>query len=101
MNAGEVQALVGKPQAVSASGADGAEGATWHYLRRVDEVVRKVSLTTREVPAVNPLTGQSIIINEPVMSDEITTLYEDVDVQMAGERVVEISRRQRTERRIY
>jgi len=97
MSAEEVHALLGKPHAITPVRQD---GETWHYLRKVDEVVRRVSLTTREVPAVNPITGQSIIIQEPVMSDAFTTLYEDIDLLLAEGRIVEISRRQRIEEKI-
>ena len=100
MSAAEVRALVGKPHGIKADKADGTEAEIWLYQQILDKVVRQVHMSTRDVPAVNPITGQSIIIQEPVMSDEVTTLYQDIELQMADDHVMEISRRQRVERKI-
>lgn len=96
MGAAEVRARVGKPHAIKG----GTEGEIWLYQQLLDEVVRQVHMGTRDVPAINPITGQSIIIQEPVMNDEVTTLYHDIEILMIDGYVMEISRRQRVERKI-
>jgi hypothetical protein len=98
MTAEQVRALVGAPQAVRPDPAGGVGDEFWHYRHKRDEVVRQVSIGTRDVPAVNPITGQDIIIKEPIMGNEYTTLYLDFELLIIDGRLRSIDLRRHHER---
>ena len=98
MTTDQVRALVGAPHAVRPDPAGGAGDEFWHYRHKRDEVMRQVSISTRDVPAVNPLTGQDIIIKEPVMGNESTILYLDFELLIIDGRLRSIDLRRHLER---
>ncbi|MFZ5495641.1 MAG: hypothetical protein ACOZE5_09950 [Verrucomicrobiota bacterium] len=98
MTTDQVLALVGRPQAVRPDPAGGAGDEFWHYRYKRDEVMRQVSIGTRDVPAVNPLTGQDIVIKEPVMGNEYTVLYLDFELLIIDGRLRSIDLRRNLER---
>ena len=98
MTTDQVRALVGAPHAVRPDPAGGAGDEFWHYRHKRDEVMRQVSIGTRDVPAVNPLTGQDIIIKEPVMGNESTILYLDFELLIIDGRLRSIDLRRHLER---
>lgn len=99
MSAAEVRALVGEPREIKADPGEGSDAQLWRYQHKLDEVVRQVPIGTRELPAINPITGQPIVIVESVMTDEFSTIYQDIDLLMIGDRILDIRRSQRVDRR--
>lgn len=90
MTVDEVRTLVGAPRSIRPDPAGGAGDEFWHYRRKQDEMSRQVSTGTRDVPAVNPLTGEQIIIQEPVMGNESAILYLDVELKIINGRLMSI-----------
>jgi hypothetical protein len=100
MSADEVLALVGKPRSNKAYSIETAQGETWRYERKIDETVRQVPISSREVPRFNPFTLQTEMIPEPVMGEEYTVLFEDIELLLVDDHVVAISRWPRVEKHI-
>lgn len=98
MTADEVRALVGAPRSIRPDPAGGAGGELWHYRQKLDEMMRQVSVGTRDVPAVNPLTGENIVVKEPVMGNESAILYLDVELLITNGRLKSISVHRNLER---
>ena len=90
MTVDEVRTLVGAPRSIRPDPAGGAGDEFWHYRHKLDETSREVSIGTRDVPAVNPLTGEEIIIQEPVMAREFAILYLDVELKIIDGRLMAI-----------
>lgn len=101
MSADEVRNLVGRPHVVTPTQHGEVNAETWLYLRKLDEAVSPIPIGTREIPAINPITGQNIVIEEPILHDGFTTLYEDFSLLLVDGHVVAIKRRQRVEQEIH
>jgi len=97
MSAELVRQLVGKPLGIR---TDAGEGETWLYQRKLDETVRQVPISTRDVPAIDIITGQQITVKEAVMADEFTRLYQDIEIRMINDHVVSVSRTMRVEKNL-
>ena len=100
MTAAQVRALVGDPPVTKPFKSGGRDSEIWSYQYKVSETTRLVPIGTREVPTINPVTGQPGTSEESVMGHETTTLYQDINMLMIGGRIVEINRKPRMERNI-
>lgn len=98
MTADQVRAQVGAPRTIRPDPAGGLGDEFWHYRHKRDEMMRQVSIGTRDVPAVNPLTGEDIIIKEPVMGNESAILYLDVELRIIDGRLMSIHLHRNLER---
>jgi hypothetical protein len=100
MTAAEVRTLLGEPRDLNPYTVGGTNGETWIYERKIDETIRQVPISSRDVPRFNPFTLQTEIIQEPVMGEEFTTLFEHLELMLVGDRVIDISRWPRVEQHI-
>lgn len=79
LTSAQVRSLLGAPAAIKPLSANGARGETWSYTFSGVTGTRLVPIATQEVPATNPLTGQSINRLEPVYQNQdvqtVDTLY--------------------------
>lgn len=90
MTADQVRTMLGTPRTIRPDPAGAAGDEIWHYRQKRDEMTRQVSIGTRDVPAVNPLTGEDIIIKESVMGNESTILYLDAELKITDGRLMSI-----------
>lgn len=100
-SAAEIRAAIGDPAEIKpfVSTDTGLSAEVWIYRRNVRGEERQVPITTRPVPAVNPITGLPFTVNEPVYETQAATFVETVELLMAdGQLVQRKSSRQRESR---
>lgn len=78
MTADQVRAALGEPIQVRPMQSPGAE--IWVYRRTAARDVRMVPLKMQDIPYVDPLTGQQRTIQEPVYSQEVRTVEEELNL---------------------
>ena len=98
MSAAQVEALVGEPAEIKPFKAKGLACEIWVYRRKISETVQPLPIGTREVPATNPLTGQSITVTESIYENQFETVIETIELLMVEQRVIEWKRHRLTER---
>lgn len=101
LSAAELQSLVGGPRERRPDSSLGAEATVWCYEHQLGVTVRQVSIGTREIPAVNPITGQTITVLEPVLADEFSTVVQVIEVVLVDDHVQLVRRSQRVDRKIH
>ena len=69
----EVRTAVGAPDDTRPSGVDAAQADVWVYRRTRTNVVQK-TVGSQNVPYVDPFTGQTRMIPEPIYAMETTTI---------------------------
>jgi len=69
-----VRATFGEPLRIEATGLQ----ATWTYERGRSTSTTQIAASTKEVPYVDPITGELLKIIEPDQSLETTTLIEEL-----------------------
>jgi hypothetical protein len=89
MTAAQVRALVGEPVQIKPYKPGDPLGEIWVYQRKVGTHDRQVQIGSREVPATNPLTGQTIMINEPIYEAQVVTDLEIIELLMVESRLAE------------
>ncbi len=98
LSAGELKALLGEPKEVRPYVVEGVPSEIWIYERRIPGVTRQVPVRMQEVPYVDPITGDTRMIQEPVYENERTTIIETTDVLMFSGAVAEWKTKQVAER---
>jgi len=84
----QVRDLLGAPAATKPLTTGGVNGQIWSYPF-VSTDVRQVAVTTQELPAVNPLTGQNTTRTEPVYQNQTVETTDTLHLLMVEDRLVE------------
>ena len=100
MTAEQVRALVGKPEQIKPFKDGELHSEVWVYQRVISEEARMVAVTTQEIPVTNPLTGQTSLVAEPVMSHEFIKVSEITELLMIDGRLIEWKRKPQVDRTI-
>ncbi len=100
MTAAEVRAILGEPDGIKPFKSPDIGVYVWTYNRIVRGPERQVITGTREIPAVNPITGLPITQQEPIYAQEITYLHETIELLMQGDILLAWKRQVTEERRI-
>lgn len=101
-SAAEVRASVGEPIEVRPFPVSetGLAAEVWVYRRVIAGDERQVPVTTRAVPAVNPITGLPFTVNEPVYETQAATITETIELLMVDQRLVQRKSRRHGDSRI-
>jgi hypothetical protein len=89
MSADEVRALLGTPEHVQPYGSRGGNAKIWIYNLAVQRTFHQVSSGIREVPAFDPITGASIVVREPIMTNRRVKRYTTLELLMIDDRLME------------
>jgi hypothetical protein len=100
MTAAQVRACLGEPDEIKPLGGGELRSEVWVYRRFVSNVTRPVMVTTEEVPYINPITGQSTTIPEPVISHELISTSMLTELLMIEGRLFEWKHRPRSEQKM-
>jgi hypothetical protein len=73
----EVRALLGEPVQVRPVQSPAGKAERWVYRRRGGQVVNLQQTSTQDVPFVDPITGETRTMAEPVYSHVTTTVIEE------------------------
>ena len=84
MTRGEVRMLLGEPSGTRPSRTSTAEADVWVY-RHEERVVRQKATDLEAIPFVDPISGVMGSIQEPVYSQETTTLVHVLFVHWNGD----------------
>jgi hypothetical protein len=89
--AAEVKARVGEPAEIRPFPVTetGLAAEVWVYRRVVAREERQVPIRTRDVPAVNPITGLAFTVNEPVYETQSDAIIETVELLMVEQQLVQ------------
>lgn len=87
--ADKLLAAVGEPDERKPFRADEIAAEVWIYKRRIPGAVRQVPSSTRDVPYVDPLTGNMRMLQEPVYSNERTTFDETTELLLINGQLAE------------
>jgi hypothetical protein len=93
MKPDEVRALLGEPRDVSQRTGSAGPEETWSYRRRLREYTNQKVTGTSEFPYVDPITGQTRMILEPIYTLYTVTEYEELTLQWRNGELVEWSGR--------
>ncbi len=93
MTAGEVRAILGEPDEIKPFKSPDIGVNVWTYRRIVRGPERQVITGTRDIPAVNPITGLPITMQEPIYGQEVTFLHETIELLMQGDTLLEWKRK--------
>jgi hypothetical protein len=74
----EVRQALGNPVRVQPLKVPEGKAERWIYTRGKKTETRRVATGTMDLPYVDPITGQTRMIPEPVYSDEATTITEEL-----------------------
>jgi len=85
----QVRELLGAPARTKPVTGGGASSLIWSYPLRTVTDVKPVAVGTQEIPAVNPLTGQSTTRTEPVYENQTVEATEILHLLMVNDRLVE------------
>ncbi len=85
----QVSGMFGPPATTKPLAAGGVHGEIWSYPLRTTEEARSVPFSTQEIPATNPLTGQSITRTETVYQNETVNLIDTLHLLIVDGRLVE------------
>jgi len=99
MTATEVRAVLGNPDEIKPFKSPDIGVYVWTYRRVVRGPERQVITGTRDIPAINPITGQSITMQEPIYAQEITYFHETIDLLMQRDALLEWKRTAFAERK--
>ena len=86
MTADQVRVALGPPIDVRPMQYPGAE--IWVYRRMTARDVGMVPLKMEDIPYVDPATGQQRTIQEPVYSQEVRTVEEELQLLLYGGKLV-------------
>jgi hypothetical protein len=100
MTTEQVRNLLGQPAEIKPFKTGEIGAYVWTYRRSLNSGVRQVTTGMREVPYIDPLTGATRTMREPVYSNEIIVIHETVELLMFQDRLAEW-KRSRTNERIY
>lgn len=87
----QVRALLGPPAAIKEIKAAGVTGEAWSYPFRGTPEIRVVPVTTQDLPATNPVTGQAIHRTESVYQNQEVEMVDTLHLLMVGDRLIEWS----------
>ena len=87
----QVRELLGAPAETRPLTAGGTKSQIWSYPLRTIDDVRQVAVSTEEIPAINPLTGQSTTRTEPVFQNQTFKATDTLHLLMVGDQLVEWS----------
>ncbi|HVZ65515.1 MAG TPA: hypothetical protein VG936_13180 [Lacunisphaera sp.] len=82
----EMQAILGSPESTKRLPSG---GTVWTYRYRVATDVKAVPISTVEVPAINPITGQPITRTEQVYENHATDFDVFLHLLLVDDRLVE------------
>lgn len=85
----QVRELLGAPAETKPLIAGGTKSLIWSYPLRTINEVRLVAVATEEIPATNPLTGQSTTRTEPVYQNQSIDATDTLHLLMVGDRLIE------------
>ena len=88
MSSLDVLLQLGKPSRVKEREVDGALLEVWIYNITRHSHVDMRQTGTREVPYIDPITGQHRMVSEPELMPEITKFIETTEIFFDNERVV-------------
>lgn len=102
LSAADVKARVGEPTEVRPFPASetGLAAEVWIYRRVLGGDERQVPIATRDVPAVNPITGLPFTVNEPVYETQAAAVVETIELLMVDQRLVQRKSRRHGDSRI-
>jgi hypothetical protein len=94
----QVETLLGKPAEIRPfSVKDGdLQSEVWIYRVIVEEKEWQVPTGVREIPAVNPRTGQAIVIQEPIYETQQVRTTDIVELLMVEQQLLEWKTRRET-----
>jgi hypothetical protein len=92
MLSNEVRVVLGEPDEIKPFKTGEIGVYVWTYRRIVEGPVREVIAGTRDLPAINPITGQPTTIQDPIYKQEVTYLHETIELLMQGNTLVEWKR---------
>ena len=95
----EVKAVLGEPDEIKPFKSGEIGVYVWTYRRIVEGPVREVITGTRDVPAINPITGQPTTIQDPIYGQEVTYLHETIELLMREGTLLEWKRQAREQRK--
>jgi hypothetical protein len=98
MTTEQVRNLWGKPEEVRLLKAGAQSGEVWVYRRPVSETMEEVPVRMQEIPYVDPLTGQTKMIKEPVYEQQSVVLIETTELLMFEGRLINWKQSQKEER---
>lgn len=87
----QVRERLGPPAAIKEIKAAGVTGKAWSYPFRASPDVRMVPVATQELPATNPLTGQSITRTETVYQNQEFEIVDTLHLLIVDDRLIEWS----------
>jgi hypothetical protein len=93
MTAAQVRNLVGEPAEVRPFKAGGLKSNVWVYPGRVFEHMASVPIGTREVPQVDPMTGRSTTIKEPIYEYKAVKVSETIELLVIEDQLIEWGRK--------
>jgi hypothetical protein len=101
MTTEQVRNLWGKPEQIRPLKAGAQSGEVWVYRRPVSQTVQEVPMRMQEIPYVDPMTGQTKMIKEPVYEQQHIVLIETTELLMFEGRLINWKKSQKEERSYY
>ena len=94
----QVETLLGKPAEIRPFSVENGDlrSEVWIYRVIVEEKEWQVPTGIREIPAVNPRTGQSIVIQEPIYETQQVRTTDIVELPMVEQQLLEWKVRRET-----
>lgn len=85
----QVRALLGPPVATKPISAGGVNGETWSYSFHAGTETRLIPVTTQDVPAVDPLSGQATTRAEAVYQNQDVEMIDTLSLLLVDDRLIE------------
>lgn len=89
LSGAQVRALLGSPANVKPLPNRGVKAENWSYAFAGSIDTRLVPISTQEVPAINPLTGQAITRTEPVYQNQDLQTVDTLHLLLINDQLVE------------
>jgi hypothetical protein len=89
LSSAQVLELLGPPGNRKPFGATELQGEIWSYPFRGATDVRMVIIATQDVPAINPLTGQTTTRSEPVYQNQNVEVTDTLHLLLVDDRLIE------------
>ena len=89
LSAAEVRAALGVPASVKPIVVGEAKGENWSYPFTASVATHMVPVGTKDLPAVNPITGQSITRPEIIYQNQDTQIVDTLHLLLFDGRLIE------------
>lgn len=97
MSAEDVILLLGEPTAKRPMEPLDLNLEVWTYQRKMISSLKMVQTGEKEVPYVNPISGESTVIYEPILNPETTEIHETTELMFGDGHLVAWKRYQESD----